>query len=71
MEVSLSFHSKVRLIVQAADLTYFDQTDANWPQLMRVHPIINWSYSDIWEFLRCPDLEIGKGVPYCQLYDYG
>jgi FAD synthetase len=38
---------------------------------MRVHPIINWSYADIWEFLRSKELEKGAGVPYCNLYDYG
>ena len=51
-------------------LQTFAPTDADWPALMRVHPILDWTYADIWEFLRCPDLGDG-GVGWCDLYDYG
>ncbi|TGZ84202.1 adenine nucleotide alpha hydrolases-like protein [Ascodesmis nigricans] len=46
-------------------LTHFDKTDHGWPEFMRVHPVIDWHYQEVWGFLR--ELEI----PYCPLYDKG
>ncbi|KAN0061377.1 3'-phosphoadenosine 5'-phosphosulfate sulfotransferase [Thecaphora frezii] len=31
-------------------------TDADWPRVERIHPILSWSYRDVWDFLRCPAL---------------
>ena len=29
-------------------LTHFDETDKGWPAFMRVHPVIDWHYAEIW-----------------------
>ncbi|KAJ5918686.1 hypothetical protein N7454_009830 [Penicillium verhagenii] len=48
-----------------AKLTHFDRTDGGWPDFMRIHPVIDWNYAEIWAFIRHLNLQ------YCQLYDMG
>eukprot|EP00850_Spirogloea_muscicola_P014330 SM000102S09188 [mRNA] locus=s102:162935:168409:+ [translate_table: standard] len=43
----------------------FAPSSAGWPPFMRVNPILNWSYRDIWAFL------LACRAPYCELYDHG
>lgn len=47
------------------DLEPFEYTDGDWPRYMRVNPILDWTYSEIWYFMRLLKL------PYCSLYDNG
>lgn len=48
-----------------AKLTHFDRTDRGWPDFMRIHPVIDWHYAEIWAFIR------HLGLEYCSLYDMG
>src|SRR5699024_1947830 len=48
-----------------ANLTHFDRTDSGWPDFVRIHPVIDWHYAEIWSFIR------HLGLEYCPLYDQG
>ncbi|KAJ2714813.1 FAD1 flavin adenine dinucleotide synthetase [Coemansia spiralis] len=46
-------------------LDSFSPTDADWPQFMRVNPVLDWSFDDIWGYMH------RAGIRYCCLYDEG
>ena len=69
----LAHHPNIRAIFvgtrrtdpHGGKLTYFDRTDHGWPDFMRIHPVIDWHYQEIWAFIR------HLGLRYCSLYDMG
>ena len=69
----LADHPRIRAIFvgtrrtdpHGAALQPFDPTDRGWPSFMRIHPVIDWHYAEIWTFIR------QLGIPYCGLYDLG
>jgi FAD synthetase len=48
-----------------APLDIFAPTSPGWPPMMRVNPVLRWSYADVWLFTRV------ERVPICDLYFVG
>ena len=46
-------------------LNYFEKTTEGWPNVMRVMPLLDWNYTDIWEYIDLNEL------PVCSLYEKG
>jgi len=67
-EQYLSHHKGVKAVLvgtrrtdpHGAELTHFDMTDYGWPTFMRVHPVIDWHYWEIWDVLAPHHSEICK-----------
>eukprot|EP00667_Euglena_gracilis_P007691 EG_transcript_7763 len=46
-------------------LRHFTPCSPGWPPLVRICPILRWSYHDVWRYIH------DHHVPYCSLYDRG
>ncbi|KAL9649095.1 hypothetical protein ABK040_008472 [Willaertia magna] len=47
------------------NIQVFEKTSTGWPEMMRVSPILEWDYKDVWDFI------LLLNIPYCSLYDLG
>jgi hypothetical protein len=64
----LNEHAKIKAILvgtrrtdpHGQSLTHFDPTDSGWPAFMRVHPVIDWHYAEIWAV--CPSILLDFGL---------
>ena len=54
-----------RIDPYSRDLDSVCPSSPGWPQFMRVFPILDWHYTEVWSFLR------GFNLSYCRLYDEG
>ncbi|OIW28903.1 phosphoadenosine phosphosulfate reductase [Coniochaeta ligniaria NRRL 30616] len=64
-DVKAIFMGTRRTDPHCESLTHFSPTDKDWPQFMRVNPVIDWHYVEIWAFIRHLD------IPFCSLYQQG
>jgi hypothetical protein len=47
-------------------LSTMSPTDKGWPQLMRINPILHWTYEDVWLFTRHERIPVRNiGCSYC------
>ena len=44
---------------------FFCPSSRGWPPFMRINPVLNWTYGDVWQYLR------DSRASYCSLYDRG
>ena len=46
-------------------LKYFSSTTEGWPYYIRVNPILDWSYKQVWKYIIVLELRV------CELYNHG
>lgn len=65
-DVKLIFLGTRRGDPHGATMSELQLTDDTWPTCIRVHPILEWTYTDVWEYLSGPS---NGDLAYCPLYD--
>ena len=74
-QISAIFLGMRRTDPFADKMGVFEKCSPGWPEYIRINPILDWDYDDIWAFLDLlprtqsnPDLSKGR---YCSLYEIG
>jgi FAD synthetase len=47
-----------------AHLQPFQETDGDWPRFMRIHPVIDWHYRDVWTVSNCLTPALNTVAPH-------
>ena len=50
---------------EGKSLHFTEPTTEGWPSVMRIHPLLKWSYKDIWNYIET------LNIPVCKLYERG
>ena len=58
-------NSIIHALIILENLHEVNSSDNGWPKFLRINPILNWSYSLIWEYID------RYNVDYCSLYREG
>uniref|UniRef100_A0A0A1X3K3 FAD synthase n=1 Tax=Zeugodacus cucurbitae TaxID=28588 RepID=A0A0A1X3K3_ZEUCU len=64
-EIRAVFMGSRRTDPYCENLNAMQVTDVGWPSVMRISPLLDWSYRDIWYYT------FVRQVPYCRLYEQG
>lgn len=60
--VRSQYHAVVSLTCLQSLQDFFCPSSRGWPPFMRVNPVLNWAYSDVWAYLRAVEAK------FCHLY---
>ncbi|KAH0789458.1 adenine nucleotide alpha hydrolases-like protein [Histomonas meleagridis] len=50
---------------EGKSINFFQHTSEGWPSAIRIHPLLKWSYNEIWNYIETLNL------PVCKLYERG
>ena len=54
----------------SSSLSLVTPSSEGWPAFLRVNPLLDWAYSDVWRFLREAQ-RVDAAVQWCALYERG
>lgn len=64
-QIKAVFMGSRRSDPKCKDAVLMQPTDPDWPPLMRIYPLLDWTYNDVWLHI------FMFKVPFCLLYEFG